>query len=39
MNQLVVAHSVTVNDRVVESFPKCQFDCGLLAGNAMGAFD
>jgi hypothetical protein len=39
MNPLTGIHSVAVNDGVIDSFPKRQFDCWSLAGNAMRPFD
>jgi hypothetical protein len=39
LNQLMCVHPIAVNDRVVDSFPKRQFDCGFLAGNAPRSFD
>src|ERR1700730_7528401 len=32
-------HTVAMNNRIVESFPKCQFDGGFLADNATRSFD
>jgi hypothetical protein len=39
LNQLTAIHTVAMNHRIVESFPKGQFDGGLLTGNAVRSLD
>src|SRR5580700_2476711 len=39
LNQLVTIETIAVNHCIVESFPKSQFNRGLLAGNATRSFD
>jgi hypothetical protein len=35
VNQFMAIHTVPMNDRIVESLPKCEFDGGFFTGNAV----